>query len=147
MEISQNYIEGLIEKYGDMVLRISYTYLKNKPDAEDVVQDVFLKVIDKKPNFNDENHEKSWFIRTAINMCKNKLNLFWNKNKCSIDAAADFSTYDKYRITVYMHYYEGYSTPEISKLLNKPEATVRSLLSRARTKLKNILKEDYDFEQ
>lgn len=164
MEISQNYIEGLIEKYGDMVLRISYTYLKNKPDAEDVVQDVFLKVIDKKPSFNDENHEKSWFIRTAINMCKNKLNLFWNKNKCSMEAAADFSTCDKYsadadvlnavmtlpdkyRITVYMHYYEGYSTPEISKLLGKPEVTVRSLLCRVRTKLKNILKEDYDFEQ
>ncbi|MBD9025825.1 MAG: sigma-70 family RNA polymerase sigma factor [Clostridiales bacterium] len=146
-----------------MVLRIAYTYLKNRADAEDIVQDVFLRIIDKKPSFNDENHEKSWLIRATINMCKNKVNMFWNKNKCSIDDVQEFAVSDKYntdtsvfqavmalgekyRVVVYMYYYEGYSTPEIANVIGKSETTIRSLLHRARNKLKDMLKEDYDFE-
>ena len=146
-----------------MVLRIAYTYLKNRADAEDIVQDVFLRIIDKKPSFNDENHEKSWLIRATINMCKNKVNMFWNKNKCSIDDVQEFAVSDKYntdtsvfqevmalgekyRVVVYMYYYEGYSTPEIANVIGKNETTIRSLLHRARNKLKDMLKEDYDFE-
>lgn len=163
LEITQEYIGGLIDKYGNMILRISYTYLKNMADAEDAVQDVFLRIMDKKPEFQDENHEKSWIIRATINICKNKLNLFWNKNKCSMDDVADaysFDKYDtdnhvfkavmslpeKYRTAIHMYYYEGYSTPEISEITGKSETTVRSLLHRARTQLKDILKEEYDFE-
>lgn len=146
-----------------MVLRIAYTYLKNRADAEDIVQDVFLRIIDKKPSFNDESHEKSWLIRATINMCKNKVNMFWNKNKCSIDDVQEFAVSDKYntdtsvfqavmalgekyRVVVYMYYYEGYSTPEIADVIGKNETTIRSLLHRARNKLKDMLKEDYDFE-
>lgn len=163
MEITKEYIGSLVDKYGNMILRIAYTYLKNKADAEDTVQDVFLQIIDKNPIFNDETHEKSWIVRTTINMCKNKLNLFWNKNKCSIDDITEFASYDrysadsnvlktvlslpdKYRLVVYMYYYEGYSTPEISKIIEKSDTTIRSLLHRARNKLKSILKEEYDFE-
>ena len=163
MEITKEYIGSLVDKYGNMILRIAYTYLKNKADAEDTVQDVFLQIIDKNPIFNDETHEKSWIVRTTINMCKNKLNLFWNKNKCSIDDITGFANYDKYstdsnvlkavlslpdkyRLVVYMYYYEGYSTPEISKMIEKSDTTIRSLLHRARNKLKSILKEEYDFE-
>ncbi len=163
MEITKEYIGSLVDKYGNMILRIAYTYLKNKADAEDTVQDVFLQIIDKNPIFNDETHEKSWIVRTTINMCKNKLNLFWNRNKCSIDDITEFANYDKYstdsnvlkavlslpdkyRLVVYMYYYEGYSTPEISKIIEKSDTTIRSLLHRARNKLKSILKEEYDFE-
>ena len=163
MEVTKDYISDLLDKYGDMVLRIAYTYLKNRADAEDIVQDVFLRIIDKKPSFNDENHEKSWLIRATINMCKNKVNLFWNKNKCSIDDVQEFAVSDKYntdtsvfqavmalgekyRVVVYMYYYEGYSTPEIADVIGKNETTIRSLLHRARNKLKDMLKEDYDFE-
>jgi len=163
LEVTKDYISDLLDKYGDMVLRIAYTYLKNRADAEDIVQDVFLRIIDKKPSFNDENHEKSWLIRATINMCKNKVNMFWNKNKCSIDDVQEFAVSDKYntdtsvfqavmalgekyRVVVYMYYYEGYSTPEIAKVIGKSETTIRSLLHRARNKLKDMLKEDYDFE-
>lgn len=163
MEVTKDYISDLLDKYGDMVLRIAYTYLKNRADAEDIVQDVFLRIIDKKPSFNDENHEKSWLIRATINMCKNKVNLFWNKNKCSINDVQEFAVSDKYntdtsvfqavmalgekyRVVVYMYYYEGYSTPEIANVIGKSETTIRSLLHRARNKLKDMLKEDYDFE-
>lgn len=163
MEVTKDYISDLLDKYSDMVLRIAYTYLKNRADAEDIVQDVFLRIIDKKPSFNDENHEKSWLIRATINMCKNKVNMFWNKNKCSIDDVQEFAVSDKYntdtsvfqavmalgekyRVVVYMYYYEGYSTPEIANVIGKNETTIRSLLHRARNKLKDMLKEDYDFE-
>lgn len=163
MEVTKDYISDLLDKYSDMVLRIAYTYLKNRADAEDIVQDVFLRIIDKKPSFNDESHEKSWLIRATINMCKNKVNMFWNKNKCSIDDVQEFAVSDKYntdtsvfqavmalgekyRGVVYMYYYEGYSTPEIADVIGKNETTIRSLLHRARNKLKDMLKEDYDFE-
>ena len=163
MEVTKDYISDLLDKYSDMVLRIAYTYLINRADAEDIVQDVFLRIIDKKPSFNDESHEKSWLIRATINMCKNKVNMFWNKNKCSIDDVQEFAVSDKYntdtsvfqavmalgekyRVVVYMYYYEGYSTPEIADVIGKNETTIRSLLHRARNKLKDMLKEDYDFE-
>lgn len=161
--MEKEYIAELVDKYGDMVLRIAYTYLKNQADAEDALQELFLRIMDKKPEFNDAKHEKLWIVRTAINICKNKINLFWNKNKCSIDDIAEIKSYDKYntdsdvlkavmslpekyRIVVYMFYYEEYTTPEISEILHKSDTTVRSLLHRARNKLKSILKEDYDFE-
>ena len=163
MSVTKEYIGGLLDKYGDMVLRISYTYLKNRDDAEDVVQDVFLSVIDKCPEFKDSSHEKAWFVRAAINRCKNKLNLFWNKNKISADDVPEAPFTDrystdsgvldavtalpkKYKIPVYMYYYEGYSMDEIAKITDAASATVRSQLKRAREMLKNTLKEDYDFE-
>ncbi|MDO5388240.1 MAG: sigma-70 family RNA polymerase sigma factor [Clostridia bacterium] len=153
----------LVDKYGNMILRLSYTYLKSIADAEDAVQDVFLKIVEKMPNFNDETHEKLWIVRTTINICKNKLKLFWNKNVYSIDNVKEIASFDKYnedsevlkavmalpekyRTVIYLYYYEEYSTPEIAKLINKNESTVRSLLHRAREKLKSSLKEAYDFE-
>lgn len=164
MEATENYIGSLIDKYGNTVLRLAYTYLKNQADAEDVLQDVFLSIIEKSPAFNDETHEKAWIIRATINTCKDRLKLYWNKNKCSIDDIGEMSSNDtynidstvldavmslseKYRIVVYMFYYEEYSTLEIARLINKNEATVRSLLHRARKQLKTILKEEYDFER
>ena len=156
-------ISEYLEKYGDTAMRIAYTYLKNKEDAEDAVQDLFLRVMDIEPVFNDSEHEKAWFVRTMINICKNKLKLFWNRNTCSIDSVAEASVYDKYaadsevlgavmsladkyRIAVYLYYYEGYSTPEIARLTGKTETAVRSALHRARNMLKDKLKEAYDFE-
>lgn len=70
MKVTQDYINHLADKYINTVLRISYTYLGNRADAEDTVQDVFLQIIDKKPEFNDETHEKAWIVRTTVNMCK-----------------------------------------------------------------------------
>lgn len=164
LEFTQEYVNGLVEKYSDMILRIAYTYLKSKTDAEEVMQDVFLQIIDKRPDFQDATHEKSWIIRTTINLCKNTLNRFWNKHKLPIDeavTAAGYDTYqldnsvfqavmslsEQYRIAIYMFYYEGYSTLEIAHILKKSDAAVRTLLHRARNKLKSMLKEEYDFEQ
>lgn len=163
LEITQDYINSLVDKYGNMVLRLSYTYLKSQADAEDTVQDVFLKIIEIKPVFNDDEHEKRWIIKTTVNMCKNKLKVFWRKKVSPLDDIKDIPCFDdyaadsyvlqavmslpeKYRIVIHLYYYEKYSTPEIASLLAKNVVTVRSILHRARERLKIILKEDYDFE-
>ena len=98
----------------------------------------------------------------TVNLCKNRLKLFWNKNTCALTEISDAAHFDNkegfvleavmslaenYRIIVYLYYYEGYKTAEIAKILKKREASVRSALHRAREQLKTILKEDYDFEQ
>ena len=162
MAAKEEYIRDLVEKYGNMVLRLSYAYMKSQADAEDVVQEVFLKLIDKEPAFNDTEHEKSWIIRTTINICKNKLKCFWKRNVGSMENIKEFPCFDsyaedshvlkavlslpeKYRIVIHLYYYEEYTTPEIAALLGKNTATVRSLLHRAREKLKLTLKEAYDF--
>ena len=158
----EEYIGILLEKYGDMVFRVAYTYMRNQADAEDVAQDVFLKILEKMPDFNDETHEKSWIIRTTINICKNKLKLFWNRNTSPIEKAEGIFTVDKYdeegvfgavlnlpkkyRMVVYLYYYEGYTTPEIGRILGKGDATVRSMLHRARLLLKSELKGGEDIE-
>ena len=96
MAITDEYIRNLVDKYGNMILRLSYTYMKSQADAEDAVQEVFLKIIDKKPAFNDSEHEKSWIIRATINICKNKHKSFWNKNVGSIDGIKELPCFDKY---------------------------------------------------
>ena len=162
--MTEEYIASLVDKYGDMVLRIAYTYLKNMADAEDAVGDLYLSIVDKEPKFNDETHERLWMVRAIINTCKNRLKLYWNKNKCSVDDVAETGVCDnynetpevlsavlalpeKYKTAIYLFYYEGFKTPEIAKMMNKTEATVRSIIMRAREKLKSALKEGYDFEQ
>lgn len=161
--MTEEYISNLVDKYGNIILRLSYTYMKNQADAEDVVQEVFLKIVDKEPEFNDIEHEKSWIIRVTINICKNKLKSFWKKNVGSIDDVKEVYCFDnytedsnvlkavmslpeKYRVVIHLYYYEEYTTPEIASLMGKNVVTVRSLLHRAREKLKIILKEEYDFE-
>lgn len=96
MSEMNEHINMLVDKYGDMILRLSYTYLKNAADAEDTVQDVFLKIIEKSPCFNDDSHEKAWIIRTTINTCKNRLKMFRNRKVDSIDDINEIAIYDKY---------------------------------------------------
>lgn len=160
METAQENISQLLEKYGDMVMRIAYTYLKNKADAEDIVQDVFIQIMKRPPAFNDEKHEKAWLICVTKNHCINALK---KRNTCSLDRVTPAAAYDeytaesavltavqslpeKYRIVVYMYYYEGYATREIASLLKMNHTTVRSCLRRARAQLKDLLKEEYDFD-
>lgn len=156
-------IVKMVDIYGDMILRLAYTYLKNIADAEDVVQEVFLKIVECMPEFNDKIHEKAWIVRATINLCKNKLKLFWNRKIDPLDEIKEISATDdydensdvlkavlglpeKYRTVVHLYYYEQYSTLEIARLINKNESTVRSILHRAKEKLKSVLKEAYDFE-
>ena len=109
-----------------MLLRIAMTRLSSPADAEDVVQEVFLKLLTTRPHFRDLEHEKAWLIRTTLHRA------------CDVARAA------KYSAVIHLYYYEGYSIKEISKLLQIPLPTVGTRLSRGRERLRQLLKEDVE---
>lgn len=159
LDNNKGYIHYLIETYSDMLIRISYSYMKNLSDAEDITQEVFIKLLEKRPNFKNGTHEKSWLIRVAINLSKDKLKSSYFKNTTSLeDDFVDTTQEDtdviqavlslpvKYRSIVFLYYYENYSISEISNILNIKESTIGSQLSRGRKLLKSILKEDFEYE-
>lgn len=149
----------LMSLYGSSVLRIAYSYLHNMSDAEDVLQDTLIQYIKAQPQLESDQHVKAWFLRVAMNISKNKIK--YNKIRKTDDLnegllaseAEDLAFVweavkqlpTNYREVVHLYYHEGYSTAQIASALSKREATVRSLLLRARSKLKLILKEVYDF--
>lgn len=153
--------ERLMTAYGNSVLRLAYSYLHNMSDAEDVLQDTLIQFIKTQPQFETAEHEKAWLLRVAINISKNKItyNNIRRTDELSEALAAseieDLSfVWDavkqlpsKYSEVIHLFYHEGCSTAQISSLLSKKETTVRSLLQRARMKLKDVLKEVYDFEE
>lgn len=130
----------IYEKYKLMLYRICFTYLKNVSDTEDCVQDTFVQLIRKEPYFDNDDHEKAWLIRVASNICKNKLKHWWfsKKNNSQDDQLmgshqldvnetlmAIMTLPEKYKVVVYLYYYERYNSIELSKMLNKPPSTVR----------------------
>jgi RNA polymerase sigma-70 factor (ECF subfamily) len=148
-----------LDNYGDMLLRLSYSYMKNIHDAEDAVQEVFVQLFKNIDIFDSEDYKKHWLICVAINICKNKLKSSWFKRRIEITEMPYYDEYEdnsvlnqvmklplKYREVINLYYYESYSTVEIAYILHKKESTVRSLLSRGRNLLKKVLKEEYDFE-
>lgn len=149
----------LMTAYGNSVLRLAYSYLHNMSDAEDVLQDTLIQFIRTQPQFETAAHEKAWLLRVAINISKNKINYNTLRKTDELSEtlaageAEDLSFVwdavkqlpEKYREVVHLFYHEGYSTAQIASLLAKKEATVRSLLQRGRTKLKDVLKEACDF--
>lgn len=155
-----NQAEHLLNDYGNSVLRMAYSYLHNASDAEDVLQDTIIRFIKDRPMFESTVHEKAWVMRVAINICKNKIR--YNKIRTTDELSEELMGEEKedlvfvweavkslpvkYREVTHLYYHEGYSTSQIASLLGKNERTVRSLLHRARGKLKLILKEAYDFE-
>lgn len=144
-----------VERYADTVRRICFYYLKNEADTEDVFQNVFLKYLLHDAPFQNEEHEKAWLVRVAINACKDYLKSFFRRNAVSLDEIKEMaaevpedhrevmeavlSLPEKYKDPVYLHYYEGYSAAEIGRILGKKENTVYSLLARGRKLLKEKL--------
>ncbi|RKJ20175.1 sigma-70 family RNA polymerase sigma factor [bacterium D16-50] len=148
-------INHAVENYSDMIRRICLCHLKNAADVEDVFQTVFLKYLLYKGTFESAEHEKAWFVRVAINACKDHLKSLFRHGVLCLEDLADeaasiapeehdvldavLSLPIKYKDAIYLHYYEGYSAAEIGKLLHKKESTVYSLLSRGRGLLRETL--------
>lgn len=152
-------ITEAIEKHSDTLIRVSFAYMKNMSDAEDMAHDAFLKLIEKKPSFESAEHEKAWLIRVTINLCKNRLKTAWFRKTIPFDdVSCDFTAKEsevmgavlelpaKYRSIILLYYFEGYSIREIAGILSQKESTTGSHLHRARKLLKLILKEDFDGE-
>ena len=154
-------IADIYERHKDMIYRICFAYMKNSADTEDVIQDSFCNMIKSGVVFESVDHEKAWLIRTATNLCKNNLRHWWRKRENLEDheglrSRSDFEideTFnvvmalpDKYKTAVYLYYYEGYDSVEISKIIQKPQSTVRYFLSNARKSLRKKLGGDFDDE-
>jgi len=149
-----------LDTYGNAILRCAYSYLHNMADAEEILQDTLLKMLTAAPDFESEAHKKAWLLRVAANLSKNRIeyNALRDCDELDDSLAAegreDLSFVweavkalpTQYREVIHLHYYEGYSTEEIAKILGRNPSTVRSDLRRGREKLKSLLKEAYDFE-
>ncbi len=142
------------ESYKNTVFGIAFNYTKNNSDANDILQDVFLKYFTSKKNFNDDEHVKAWLIRVTINACKKLHISSWRKKTVPLDENLPFEDKEPselfntvmnlpkiYRIVVHLYYYEGFSIQEISSILKVKEGTIKVRLMRARSMLKNKLKE------
>ena len=154
IKTEKEYIE-VVERYSDMVYRIAYQSLFHIHDAEDVVQDVFLKVLKHRNKcFKDYEHLKSWLIRVTVNQCLDYKKTFHRKNVISLEDLEIPYEYQReeqevlenlqklpedYRIILYLYYYEGYTIKEIGKILGKKQNTVNSKLTRGRKRLKNMM--------
>lgn len=147
-------INELIEEYSNMVLQIAFQNLFNKSDAEDITQEVFIKLIKNIHKLKNYEHIKAWLIRVTINLCKDFNKSYWNKNTTSLDEEIKYFDEDnqsifqelsklnpEYRNIIYLYYYQGYKIAEISDILSINQNTISSYLTRARKELKNILED------
>jgi len=155
MDLVSN-IEETIKQYENKIYRTAVAIVGSKADAEDIVQEVFVKLLQKQPQFESHAHMVAWLMRVTVNLCKNYLRSFWwKKTTPLLDTipAQDVEQQDamhavlalpaKYRMVIHLFYYEGYSTKEIAEITEQKEATVRQLLTRARRMLKNLLEGEY----
>lgn len=146
--------QRLAESYADAILRLSYAYLKNTHDAQDVCQTVFVKLLTEPREFESPEHERAYVLRMAANACKDILKSPWRKRTCGLDAVLEVPAPQAeegsvlwavntlpphYRAVIHLFYYEGYSAAEIGTILGIPTATVHTRLPRGRAKLKTIL--------
>lgn len=152
-QFNRDEAERLVRMYSDLILRLAYTYLKSTHDAEDICQNVFLKLLTGGYTFDSAEHEKAWVIRATANACKDSLRAAHRRcvgleavAEAAAPEAPDSAVLDavmalpqKYREAVYLHYYEGYSVREIAKLLGRSEAAVSAHLSRGRKSLRTTL--------
>ena len=158
--------EEILDLHGNAILRLAVSYLHNKEDGEDILQETMIKFVTVRPVFESEAHRKAWLMRVASNLAKNRID--YNKvcdtmelnEEIAGQVQEDLDKGDEYkaiwdavrnlpvhqREAIHLFYQEGYSTAEIAVLTGRREATVRSDLKRARDKLKELLKEVSDFE-
>ena len=151
--IDRTEAERLVQTYSDLILRLSFTYLKNTEDAKDICQTVFLRLLEKPREFQSPEHERAWIIRTSVNVCKDQLKSSWRRTTVDLSAALDARAPGslwaavallppKYRTVIYLYYYEGYSANEIAQMLGEKPATVATRLSRGRDKLRTQLEQE-----
>lgn len=156
---SQQRAEYLANTYGDAILRLSYIYLKNIHDAQDVCQTVLVKLLTRPKEFDDPARERAYVLKTAANTCKDVLKSPWHSRTCDLSACAEVPAPEipdgsvlwavqqlpeKYQAVIHLFYYEGYPAMDIGRILGITTATVHTRLARGRARLKELLGEDYE---
>ena len=151
--------ETIFRTYGDRLFAAAYAVCRNREDAEDATQDTLIRYDGIRKDFESEEHIKAWLIRVAINRAKDIRASFWRRKRAdweetmaalAFEDPADSRLFEavmgldeKYRIVVQLYYYEDYEVSEIAGILGCPGGTVKSRLCRARTLLKQRLKEEW----
>ena len=146
-----------VEEYGDTLFRVAYSCLRNRSDAQDVMQETLLKFYMEKKPFQSPQHEKRWLIRVAVNESKKLLRSAWRRRSVPLEERAEAVTFDtlaqqalfeevmalppKYRLAVYLYYYESFSVRQIAEALGANPSTVQTWLMRARGLLRESLQE------
>jgi len=158
--------EEVLNTMGDAILRLAFSYLHNREDAEDILQETMIKLVTQMPVFENEKHRKAWLMTVAANLSKNRIE--YNRvrdtaelneelagaeeedKNVSDDLAAVWKAVEQLpvnqREAIHLFYQEGYKTAEIAEITGRAEATIRSDLKRGRDRLKILLKEADDFE-
>lgn len=147
--------EFTVNKYADDLFKIAFRYVCNKNDAEDIVQDTFLKYLKHYKELQSEEHRKYWLMRVTINKSRDLLKSFWHKNTTELEDTyiskeAGDSTVLHYvnclkpddKIVIQLYYLDGYPIKEIAQILKKNESTIGNRLARARNKLKKMMEDD-----
>lgn len=147
--ITPRQFEEIYDTCGTAVYRLAMVYLGRHADAEDVTQEVFVRLLCRAPDFADEAHKRRWLLQVAANLCRDQLRGFWRRRvtelKDTLPAAAPeelealsavLSLPEKYRLPIHLHYYEGYSVAETAEILKLGQSAVKMRLKRGREMLK-----------
>ena len=156
MKHEEREVRQIYNDYGDYLYRLCYFYTGNVHDAMDAVQNTLVHLMEYTGTFESESHKKSWLLKVGVNECRQIHRQWWRRKVTADESLIDMekagvqtsdvwesvmSLPTKYRTVIYLYYYVGYSTEEIAKIMEKQSSTVRSLLLRARKKLKEELVE------
>ena len=154
--------EEIIDRYADMVYRLAVSQVRNRTDADDIFQEVFVRLVRHVQELQSMEHAKAWLIRVTINCTKKHFGLYWNKNVFPIEETEEVPKREegfeqaekkidnpvmqavsklppKYRGCVHLFYFEELSVKEIAEMTDQTESTVKSQLHRARKMLKEML--------
>jgi len=156
-------VDDAYEKYADRVFTAAFSVCQNRTEADDVVQDTFIRYYVRNREYADEEHLRAWLLRVAINRARDVVSSLWRRNKVAweeymteltFEEPADGRLFeavmrlpDKYRMVLHLFYYEAYSVREIAAVLRCREGTVKSQLSRGRKLLKEALKEEWNDDE
>ena len=156
-------VDEAFDKYKDRVFSAAFSVCQNLADADDIVQNTFLKYHSLDLDFVSEIHIKAWLIRVAVNQGKDLVKSFWYRNKIAWEDYMDELPFEepaesrlfeavmrlprKYRIVIHLFYYEDYTIDEIADILNCRPGTVKSQLNRGRKLLKSMLLEEWNDDE
>ena len=152
-------LEQIFRDYYQLIYRVAFSQVKNHADAEDITQEVFLKIIRHDMRYQSMEHERAWIVRVTINLCRDLLKSKWHKTSVSMEEVSEaqrgscenfteiqddmmwavLQLPEKYRNCLYLFYYEDYSIKEIAQSMEMPENTVKTNLKRCRQAMKEFL--------
>ena len=152
-------LEAYFREYHAMLFRIAFAEVKSHADAEDIMQETFIRLLKYQPEFENKEHEKAWMIRTTLNLGKDFLKSKWQQSTTGLEEVPEeekvymkvpyleqddtlwriLSLKESYRRALYLFYYEDYAVKEIADILEIPVNTVKTNLKRGREELKKLL--------